>query len=104
MSKETALSKYGNAVAALEEHIEANKPLFDRHQQLAMAVVDAENELRDAVAEDGSGVSNALYNVTIEPKTQTVYDDALIKAKCPEAISTTQRPPKITISKARAAL
>ena len=101
MSKESALTKYGNAVAALEDHIEANKPLFDAHQKLAMAVIDAENELRDAVAEDGSGVSNAAYIVTIEPKSQTIYDEAKIRAACPDAISTQTRPPRITIGKNR---
>lgn len=102
-NKESALTKYGNAVGALEAHIEANKPTFEAHQALAMKVIDAENELRDAVAEDGSGVSNMAFTVTVEPKTQTIYDEEKIKATCPEAITTQQRPPRITISKNRVA-
>jgi len=99
MSKETALQSYTNAMDALLSHERENASVFDAHQRLAMAVIDADNALRDAVAEAGSGVSNGSFTVTYTPVTQTVYDEEIIKAKCPEAISTNERPPRITIGK-----
>jgi hypothetical protein len=108
MSKETALQNYTRAMGAVESNIEANKPVFDRQKNLTMAVIDAENALRDAVAEDGSGCSNGLYSVTVTPITQTVYDEAKIltrigitreQAVTEGLISDNKRPPRITIGK-----
>jgi predicted transcriptional regulator len=108
MSKETALQNYTRAMGAVESNIELNKPVFDRQRTLTMAVIDAENALRDAVAEDGKGVSNGLYSVTVTPQTQTVYDETKIlsrlgitreQAVTEGIITVNQRPPKITIGK-----
>lgn len=104
MSKESALSKYTNAVAAVEEHAKENKTVFESHQRLVGNVIDAENELRDAVAESGSGVSNGLFTVTYAPVTQTVFDEEKVRKACPDAITVNQRPPKITIGKERAGI
>lgn len=95
------MQKYANAMDALEGHIESNKPVFDAHKELAMKVMDAENELRDAVAENGSGIVGAGYTATYTPVEQKVYDEEKIKKLCPEAITVNQRPARITIGKTK---
>ena len=101
MSKETALENYTKAMKNLTDHEEANKPVFAEHQRLAMLTIDADNALRDAVAEEGAGVFNESYKVTYTPQTQTIYNDEIIKAKAPEAITTQERPPRITIGRVK---
>lgn len=110
MSKETALQRYTSAVGAIEEHIKENKAVFDSHQKLVMAQLDAENALRDAVAEEGAGCSNGIFDVTLTPMTQTVYNEDKIfsllsltreSAVGAGLITINQRPPRITIGKVR---
>lgn len=105
-----ALDKYSSAVKELKAHISENKPVFDAHEKLTFRVIDAENELRDAVAEAGAGVSNDSHSVIIEPQTQVIADieviDKLIQAgkilvSRDEIVKTNQRPPRITISEQR---
>lgn len=93
----------------LEEHQEQNKKVFDDHKKIVFDVMDAENELRDAVAEEKSQVSNALFRVTIAPQTQTYADieviDRLIASgvipasKRGEIVKTVDRPARVNISK-----
>lgn len=106
MSKETAVVKFASAKAAVAEHIEANKPVFNAHQNLVMNLIDAENELRDAVAESDTGISEGTVTVTREPQTQVVLDEEKILATLGITreqaverglIQINQRPPRITI-------
>lgn len=108
----TALQKYSNAVAAVKEHKEANAGVFDAHEKLVFAVIDAENELRDAVAVSKEGVSNGMHRVTITPQTQTIVDPDDLKAHQGEALTpeliaeltkTYERPPRITIGEVASA-
>lgn len=109
--KENALERYTQAVAAVKEHTEANANVFDAHKKLMLNLIDRENELRDAVAESGEGVENALHKVKCEPQTQEFFD----VEKTLQALRVTkegaiaagvyivnQRPPRITISEVRA--
>jgi len=101
--KEKALEKYATAVAAVKEHSEANSAVFQAHQELLFKVMDAENELRDAVAEDGTGISNGLYNVTVTPQEQVVVDTEKLKTiltseKYAEIVTVNQRPARVMIS------
>jgi hypothetical protein len=91
-----ALEKYTNAVDARNEHMEANKPVFDSHQKLVFAVIDAENELRDEVAgmqglptdKNSLVAKNASYEIYFAPQTQRVYDDELLsKLLSPEELT-----------------
>ena len=75
MSKESALEKFTSAKQAIIDHIEQNKSVFEAHERLVGRLIDAENDLRDAVAEAGKGVSNADYTVTCTPQTQEVWDE-----------------------------
>lgn len=103
MSVETSLARYTEAEKARREHIELNKKVFDEHERLVFAVIDAENELRDDVAMTKSAVSNNDFKVTYTPQTQVVYDEDVIRTflpaeKIPEAIKTVDRPGRISIS------
>lgn len=99
MTKENALANYTGAMKNLSEHEEANAAVFKEHQRLAMLTIDADNALRDAVAEEKAGVSNDSFKVSYTPVEQTLYDEDIIRAKCPEAMTTQERPARITISK-----
>jgi ClpP class serine protease len=105
--KEQALEKYTGAMDALIAHEEANQSVFDAHKVLVNKVIDAENELRDAVAEAKEGVANEQFKATYTPQTQTWADidtlnashgklltDALLK----EIVKTQDRPGRITVS------
>lgn len=105
--KEQAIQKYADAVEAIKEHKEANATVFDAHQKLLFTLMDAENALRDAVAESGTGVENGKFKVTVTPQTQEVFDEektlqALRVTKegaiAAGVIMVNQRPPRITIS------
>ena len=102
------LEKYTKAKEAVEAHIEDNKEIFDAHQKLVFALMDAENELRDQVAIDKKNINNGEYRVVVTPKSQTVYDEEkLLKAirmTREEAIkdgiiADYERPVQITIGK-----
>lgn len=99
-----ALNKYTEAMRAMKAHQEANQAVFDGHKRLLFAVIDAEGQLKDSVAESGEDVANDEYKVTIEKQTMTIYDDAKLRAALssnPAAlngiITVQQRPPRITI-------
>lgn len=106
-NKEAALEKYTLAKQAIDSHLAANKPVFDAHQKLVMTLMDADNELRDAVAESGSGVSNPEFTVTVTPQTQEVWDEDLTLGALGinkeegirrGLIKINERPPRISIS------
>lgn len=109
MSKETALEKYTKAVEKRDAHITENKAVFDAHEKIVMDIIDAESDLRDAVAESKEGVSNTEFTVTITPQTQTfvdieqldkfVADGSMSKEMRDLAVKTEERPPKISIRK-----
>lgn len=105
-----ALQKYTSAVAKRNDHIEQHADVFKQHEKIVYDVIDAENELRDAVAESGQGLNNGLYNVTVTPQTQEVWDEEkLLKAlnmSKDSAIAAgllmiNQRPPRITIGQVK---
>jgi hypothetical protein len=111
MDPQNSLSKYSKAVQAVKDHQEKNREVFDAHKNLLMQVIDAEGELRDAVAENGASISDESTKVTVTPQTQTWADiptiDALItQGKISatlrtEIVKTQQRPPRITISEVK---
>jgi len=103
-----SLDKYSNAVNAMKAHQESNQAVFDEHKRLVLKIIDAENELRDAVAESKEGVENLYHKVTVTPQTQTFADvEEVDKALGAGYISqsvrdrivkTVQRPEKISIT------
>lgn len=103
MNSEQALLKYTNAVDAVKDHIEKNKSIFDAHERLVFQVIDAENELRDAVAASGQGVQNGSHKVTFEKQTQTIFDEDKMKCylsaeEMQKVTTVNERPPRITIN------
>lgn len=109
MSKEAALEKYTKLVEKRNEHIKANKTVFDDHEKIVMDIIDAENDLRDAVAESKEGVSNAEFTVTVTPQKQVwadietldkfVASGNITKEMRDMVVKTQDRPPKISIKK-----
>lgn len=107
MLVEQALEKYSNAVARLKEHQTDNQAVFDAHKLLLNGVIDAENELRDQVAEAKLSANNEFFDVSYTPQTQTFADiemiDQLIAAGKiaaslrGEIVKTQDRPARITI-------
>lgn len=107
MNPATALDKYTSAMNAMTNQQEANSPVFNEHKRLMLQVIDAENELRDAVAESNAGISNGAFRVTVTPQSQTWADieavDRLIASGSIPAslresiVKTTQRPARISI-------
>jgi hypothetical protein len=103
----TQLEKFTKAKEALEAHIEANKALFDDHQKLVFAVIDAENELRDYAAEKNEGETNGKYTVVVTPQTQTWGDVEVLKEMLAsgkigqdfydKVVKTEKRPARISI-------
>lgn len=104
---ESSLTKYTTAVEAVKQHETSNERIFAEHKKLVMAVIDAENNLRDEAAQaDLEGVTQAKvlandgsFRVIITPQTMKVYDeDKILAAGLKDAISEQKRPPRITIS------
>ena len=94
--------KYTNAIDAQKDHMSNNPEVFKENNRLVMAIIDAENELRDAVAESGTGVSNGSFNVTITPVAQRIYnEDKLHEFLSPtqfaQVVNDVTRPARITI-------
>lgn len=105
-TKESALQRYTDAQDKLEQHIKDNQKVFDDHQKIVLELMDRDNELRDAVAEDGKGITNGLWNVTVTPQTQRVYNEDKMKqymsgTQFADVVSDVTRPARITIGKAR---
>lgn len=111
MSKENALEKYARALQAVKDHTTENQRIFDIHKKFLFDLMDAENELRDAVAEEKAGVSNGAFTVTCDPQTQTTVDyeelratasregwSAEHRATIEKFIHVQERPPRIVIS------
>lgn len=104
MSTENALEKYTVAIKARDRHFEANKPVFEAHEKFVNDIIDAENDLRDQVAESNKGVENGEYKVIVAPQTQRVYDEEKLKALLTKeqfamVVKDNPRPAKITIKK-----
>lgn len=100
------LENYTAAVQARNDHIAQNQQVFDAHQQIVFRVIDAENALRDAVAESGEPVQNSEFAVKITETEQQVCDfDALAELVSPEVyakvVKVEKRPARITISPIR---
>lgn len=103
-----SLTKYTSAHKQMMEHQRNNASVFDEHKRLMLLVIDAENELRDAVDENKANVSNNDFRVTITPQTQTFADievidrliaNGQISASLRESIvKTVQRPDRISIT------
>lgn len=105
MSTHNSLEKYTSAFEAMEAHKESNQAVFKEHERLLFNLIDAENELRDAVAESGQGVSNQTHVVTVTPQTQRVYSEEkmhqyLTSSQFAEVVNDVTRPPRIIIKKA----
>jgi hypothetical protein len=104
MSKESALEKCTKAIEKRNRFIEDNKAVFNGYEKIGGEIIDAENELRDAVAEANTGVSNAEFTVTVTPQTQRVYNEDKLKQflsgpQFADAVNDVTRPPKISIKK-----
>jgi hypothetical protein len=110
MNQTTALQQYTTAVENLKAHQEGNEVVFKEHARLLGLVLDARNQVEDAVAESGVGLENGMHRVTVTPMTQTIVDPDDLKAHAgqtltPELIDqlvkTQNRPPRITINEMR---
>lgn len=111
MTVEQALNKFGIARIAVEEHINQNKPVFDAHERLVSAVIDAENALADEVEAAKVSANNGMFAVTYSPQTMTFADieviDKLIaegkldKNLRAEIVKTVDRPAKIKTTDVR---
>lgn len=109
-ASEKALQKYTLVKQEVLDHIEANQPVFSAHEKIVGRLIDAENELRDAVADAKQGISNESVIVTYTPQSQTFVDPDAVRARqgqvlTPQVISelivTTERPARVTISQPR---
>ena len=74
----TLLDKYSDKVKALKAFQGENKSVFDQHQTLLFAVIDAENELKDEVASTKEVAKNDFHEVKRTPQTQTFADIEVI--------------------------
>lgn len=106
----TQLDKYSKAVAALKDHQRANATVFEEHQRLLFNVMDAENELRDKVAETKQGEKGLDHEVTVQEQTQEVWEEektlqalGLTKQGAIDRglIAVNQRPPRISIKEVK---
>jgi hypothetical protein len=107
MEIQAALDSYTRATTALADLEKANESIFNTRKQLALRVLDADGELRDAVAIAGHGISNRNFEVKYTPNTMTFADidviDSLIKEGkiSPDLrdkiVKTVDRPPRINI-------
>ena len=110
MSTQTKLEKYSEAVERRNEHVKENAKVFEAHEKLVYAVIEAENELRDEVAEmqglaqdkETIVATGMTHKVIYIPQTQRVYDEDAIKrlltsAQILEVVKDNPRPPKIVI-------
>lgn len=76
-----------------------------------MKVIDAENALRDAVAETKEGISNGAHRVTVTPKQNTITDYIELKQlvakgritqeEYDKVIHVQERPPQIVVGDVR---
>jgi len=103
-----ALDSYTKACEDRDRHIADNTAVFKAHEMIVNRIIDAENNLRDIVAEENAPVSNGEFRVTITPQTQTVFDEAKIlgdlhltreQALSQRIITDNPRPPRITIGR-----
>jgi hypothetical protein len=102
-----ALEKYTKVVEERNKYIESNKAVFDTHEQIAMRIIDAENELRDAVADEKAGVQNESFTVRHVAQTQTYADIEVIDQMVAggkitagmraEIVKTVDRPARVSI-------
>lgn len=127
MSKANSLDKYSRLVAERNKHIEDNKSVFDAHEKIVFNILDAENELRDKVAEEfeslveraktdttvnpeaEAGINNGEFNVVVAGQEQTwadidAIDKLIVEGVIPsnrrsEIVKTQKRPPRISIRK-----
>lgn len=107
----TALDRYTGAMEALKAHQEKNQFVFDAHKNLVNNVIDAENDLRDAVAGSKANVSNGSFRVTFTPQTQIwadieELDRAIFEGKATNElrnriVKTQERPGRISISEVK---
>ena len=74
MNPATALEKYTSAFNAMKDHQDRNGDIFKEQQRLFLALMDAENELRDAAALALTGAENGQFKVAVTPQTQTFAD------------------------------
>jgi hypothetical protein len=117
MSTLSALQLYARAVGAIEDHIEANKAVFDDHKRLVMAELDARSNLEDEAALEAESIAKepvlaAGFRVVAMPQTQEVWDEQKVlgglnmsreEALAKGLLVVNQRPPRIVISKMKEA-
>ena len=107
-SANKALEKYTKVQQERKELIAAHKEVFDKFEAIGLRIIDADNELRDAISEYGAGVENDQWVVTIMPQTQTFADIEVIDemiangvqltpARRSEIVKTVERPLRISI-------
>lgn len=75
-----ALERYTKAVEAIHDHIKANKPVFDAHQQLVFAEIEAKEALTDAVLESKTNANNGRVRATYSPVFKRGYDGDFVMA------------------------
>lgn len=107
MSVQNALEKFTSATNALKDYQDKHEEIFAEARRLGMLIIDAENELRDDVAEAKEGVSNGAFKVSYVPQTQTwadidvideyVFIGTLKKEDRDRIVKTQDRPGRITI-------
>jgi len=103
---ENALAKYTQVMDKRKDYIEQHKAIFDGFEKIGMEIIDADNDLRDAVAETGTGINNGSFNVVVTPQTQRVYNEEKMKQymnsqQFADVVSDVKRPPRITVSPVR---
>lgn len=101
-----SLEKYEAAVRAVKKHQDDNFAVFSHHNKLFLNVVDAENELRDYIAEAKINEKGSTHEVTYLDQKQEVVDMDKLKSYLPiekytEIVTINQRPPRITIKELR---
>lgn len=107
MSNISALERFTAAQNKRKKLIAENKAIFDEYERIGGEIIDADNALRDSVAESKEGCQNDEWVVSFTPQTQTYADiekiDQLIAggvipaSKRDEIVKTVDRPARITI-------
>lgn len=104
---QSALQRYAQTVRAIKEHIQANSSVFNAHQNLVLAEMDARSDLEDAAVGEEETLSKEPllahgFRVVVMPQEQTVFDEekiaAIEKEKGITLITKQKRPARVVVS------
>jgi len=103
-TKEEALEKYSRKAQEVESYVKNHQDVFGPHQKLLYDLMDAENELKDAVAEEKATVSNTQFECLYNKNIQRIYNEnkmheLLTPTQFASVVDDVERSPRIVIHK-----